>query len=509
MDAESACEGADRGRVSGMTLPVTDKTVDESAGSGTGLVQTRVSDAAQRAWAEVALTERLRVVRRARQRMAGMAAAFAAAIPEDLARTPADTMVAEVLPLLAAGRFLEREAAKILAVRRLGRRGLPFWLAGVDSEVRRVALGKVLVIGPANYPLLLPGVQTWQALVAGNAVVWKPGRGGRAVAALFAQAMYEAGLPHDLLRVAEESDAAGRTEIALGADKVFFTGSSTTGKALLRDLAGTATPSVMELSGCDAVVVLPTADLERVVQALVFGMRLNGSATCMAPRRVMLAGASAGRKRTLLRKLETELATVAGVRLAEVVRAQLRTLLDGARAMGAQVHGEMATEQQPILVTEVRPEMAIAQADVFAPLLMVMAVADEAGLLAAQEVCPYALTAAVFGEERTARGLAEKITAGTVVVNDVMVPTADPRVPFGGRRGSGFGVTRGAEGLLEMTAVKVIAVRRGKSTRHYDATGVAHEGLFAGLIAMSHAGTWRARWQGLKQVVAASKGLND
>ncbi len=60
-----------------------------------------------------------------------------------------------------------------------------------------------------------------------------------------------------------------------------------------------------------------------------------------------------------------------------------------------------------------------------------------------------------------------------------------------------------------MTAVKVIAVRRGKSTRHYEATGKAHEGLFAGLIAMSHAGTWRARWQGLKQVIAASKGLND
>ncbi len=441
--------------------------------------------------------------------MAGMAAAFAAAIPDELVRTPADTMVAEVLPMLAAGRFLEREAAKILAVRRLGRRGLPFWLAGVDSEVRRVALGKVLVIGPANYPLLLPGVQVWQALVAGNAVVWKPGRGGRAVAALFAQAMYEAGLPHDLLRVAEESVEAGRAEIALGADKVLFTGSSTTGKALLRELADTATPSVMELSGCDAVVVLPSADLERVVRALVFGMRLNGSATCMAPRRVMLVGASAGRKRTLLRKLETELAGVGGVRLAEAAREQVEALLDGAREMGAQVMGEVVAEQRPILVTDVRPEMAIAQADVFAPLLMVMAVADEAEVLAAQEECPYALTVAVFGEERAARALAEKITAGTVVVNDVMVPTADPRVPFGGRRGSGFGVTRGAEGLLEMTAVKVIAVRRGKSTRHYEATGKAHEGLFAGLIAMSHAGTWRARWQGLKQVVAASKGLKD
>jgi acyl-CoA reductase-like NAD-dependent aldehyde dehydrogenase len=461
------------------------------------------------AWGAAPVKERLKVLKGARHRIARQASAFAGAISPELARTAADTLVAEVLPLLEACRFLEREAEEILAVRRLGRRGLPFWLAGVDSEVQRVALGKVLVIGPANYPLFLPGVQTLQALVAGNAVVWKPGQGGRAVAEIFAEALYVAGLPRELLRVTDESVEAGRAELQVGADKVFFTGSAATGRAILRELAETATPCVMELSGCDAVVVLPSADLERVVAALAFGMRLNGSATCMAPRRVFLIDATEERKQRLIGQLLTALDWVEGILLPEPVQRQLSELLAAATQMSAQVHGELDEKQRPIFVTNVIPSMEIARADVFAPLLMLMEVSSEAEVLTALEECPYALTAAVFGEERAGRSLAEKIAAGTMLVNDLIVPTADPRVPFGGRRRSGFGVTRGAEGLLEMSAVKVVSVRRGQSLRHFEATTERHEGLFGGLILAAHAGTWAERWRGIKQLMAAVRELRS
>ena len=64
-----------------------------------------------------------------------------------------------------------------MKTRRLGRRGLPLLLMGVDSRVERVPLGRVLVIAASNYPLMLAGIQVLQALAAGNVVVWKPGRG--------------------------------------------------------------------------------------------------------------------------------------------------------------------------------------------------------------------------------------------------------------------------------------------------------------------------------------------
>ena len=132
---------------------------------------------AQRTWSAMTVADRLRVLKKARHALARMSAEMVDAISPELSRTRGDTYVAEVLPLLAACEFLEREAEQILAPRRLGPDGLPFWLAGVDTVVARVSLGTVLVIGPSNYPLFLPGVQVLQALAAGNAAVWKPGRG--------------------------------------------------------------------------------------------------------------------------------------------------------------------------------------------------------------------------------------------------------------------------------------------------------------------------------------------
>jgi aldehyde dehydrogenase (NAD+) len=334
-------------------------------------------------------------------------------------------------------------------------------------------------------------------------MVWKPGAGGRAVAEVFAEAMTEAGLPAGLLQVTDETIAAAEQAIDVGVDKVFFTGSTATAKVLLRRLAESLTPCVAELSGCDAVIVLPSVDLERVVKALSFGMRLNGSATCMAPRRVLLLDASIARRAELIERLSAELDQMDGVRLGDGVGQRLRELIEDAAANGAYVHGQCASIQRPILVTDVRPEMAIAQAGIFAPLLMLIDVQTEAELLAAMDACSYALTAAIFGDEREARALAQKITAGTVLVNDLVVPTADPRVPFGGRRQSGSGVTRGAEGLLEMTAVKVVSVRKNSATRHYDATGPAHEALFEAVIQATNAGAWRERLRGVRRAIAA------
>ncbi len=442
-----------------------------------------------------------------------MSPILARAISPELSRSPADTRVAELLPLLAACHFLEREAETVLGVRRQRRQGLPLWLAGVDSEIQRVPLGHILVIGPSNYPLFIPGVQVLQALVAGNAVTWKPGRCGKAVAEVFARALSRAGLPDGLLRVTDDTVDATHIALEERPDKVFFTGSADTGRLLMRILAETLTPCVMELSGCDAVVVLPSADLSRVVQALAFGMRLNGSATCMAPRRVLLMETTDARRKAFLSSLRSALFEVAPVPISDGINVQLRELMDDAVRQGARIERDQevsgAKGVRPILILNVRPEMRIAQADVFAPVLSVIDVEGENGVLEAQQACLFALTASIFGDEREARRLASKLNVGSVLINDIIVPTADPRLPFGGRRESGFGVTRGAAGLLEMTAIRTVAVRRGRRVRHYEVTTPLHEGLFDGLIATTHGGSWPERWRGLKQMIAAGKRLTS
>ncbi|HTJ30206.1 MAG TPA: aldehyde dehydrogenase family protein, partial [Acidobacteriaceae bacterium] len=132
----------------------------------------------QRAWAALPLSARVAVITRLRRSMASRAKELAETIPISLPcalhRTVADSLIAEVLPLLEACRFLEREAGEILRRRLIESEGRPLWLRGVEAEVERVPWGTVLVLAAANYPLLLAGVQTLQALVAGNAVLWKP-----------------------------------------------------------------------------------------------------------------------------------------------------------------------------------------------------------------------------------------------------------------------------------------------------------------------------------------------
>ncbi len=472
---------------------------------------------ATRAWASMPIEGRLRVLRRMRLLTAERAESFAEAVSGELQRSTADTLVAEVLPLLSAIRYLEREAARVLTTRRLGMRGRPIWLGRVTSEVERVPLGRVLVIGVSNYPLLLPGVQVVQALAAGNAVIWKPGRGGARVAELFALTLKEAGLPAGVLAVTDESVAAAHAAIDTGVDKIFFTGSATAGRDVLHRAAERLVPCVVELSGADAAIVLPSAPIAYAAQAIGFGMRLNGSATCMAPRRVLLVDADPDRRMELLAALWREVQAIGPVRVPEMQARLAKELLDEARTQGATVLGgetDALGRFEPALVLDGSATMRVGQTDVFAPVLTVLEVHGFEGVTAAQNACPLALTASIFcgqGEADLveARALAKQLKVGHVSINDLIVPTADPRVPFGGRKQSGFGATRGAEGLLEMTAARVIAVRRGKGTRRYERTGAAHVSLFAGLAALLYGGSVAMRLRGARQTAEAGRVVSD
>ena len=456
---------------------------------------------AQRRWGARSVEERLKVVRAARYAMAARCEELADAISPRLARTKADTLGAEVMPLLDACKFLEREAERILATRRLGLKGRPVWLSGVWAEVHREPLGHVVVIGPSNFPLLLAGSQTMQALVAGNAVTWKPGAGAGAVAELVASILSEAGLPRGVLRVTGESVAAGEEALSAGADKVVFTGSAASGRAVARRLAEMATPAVMELSGADAVVVLPSADLKRVAKAVAFGLGLNGGEVCMSPRRLFATAATMAKLRPLLME---ELVKIPAVKLSARTAGQLQELVSAAMVEGAVVRGEVeAGAQRALVVDGANASMAIACSDVFAPVVSLIEVSSMMHVAEAHAHCAYGLAASVFGEEREARAMAAGLRVGSVTINDIIAPTADARVPFGGRGASGYGVTRGAEGLLEMTAIKVVMVRRGRMMWHLDKTTEADTAMFAEMIRVVHGQTVSGRLGGVWRLIAA------
>ena len=459
---------------------------------------------AQQIWSRLPLRNRLSLLRKARHRIAATATALAQSVPLNkpgaLHRNLADTLASEVLPLAEACRFLESEAGWILAPQTLSNHQRPFWLRKVTAETRREPLGVVLIIAPANYPLFLPGVQALQALAAGNAVLWKPAPGGRAAAEALRHVLHECGLDPGLLQVLDEASEAATHAIQAGVDKVFLTGSAVTGEAVLMQLAEQATPAVMELSGCDAVFVLPGAPLDRVIAALAFGLRLNGSATCMAPRRLFVVGEHPGLLPALLQECERLPLLTLPMR----TRSQLDSLLDDARRHGGEVLEEPG---RFTIITGATAAMNIARSDVFAPVLSVFAMPDVETALEAHSACPYALTAAIFGPESQARAIASRLQVGTVLINDLIVATADPRIAFGGRKASGFGVTRGREGLLEMTTLKTIVTQRARDQRAYTPTTSDHEPFFAAYLQAAHGGTWITRWKGLRRFLRAAANL--
>lgn len=474
---------------SGVYSPSSPSQSDTSGNVTWAVAQARQ---AQARWASQTLRQRLAVIHGARQAIATTPARLVQCLHQTLPRSRAECLVTEVLPLVDACRFLERRAARLLAPQYLRNRQCPLWLRSNDLAIYREPLGVVLVIAAANYPLFLPGVQLLQALVAGNAVVLKPGTRGKEVMQVLSDILVQAGLDRELLQVLPETPIAAQVAMTTGVDKVLLTGTASTGKAVLTALAGQLIPAVLELSGCDAAFVRQDADLDLVVSALLFSLRLNSGATCIAPRRIFVAAQFAAE---LEQRLSLALQDVAPCQVNPDTVARLRQLVVEACAQGARViAGQFvsSTSMSPMLLTAAVPTMGLLQADLFAPIIALIKVNNDDAALAAAAQCPYALGATVFGRTTTAHALARRVNAGVVVINDAIVPTADPRLPFGGRGLSGFGVTRGAAGLLELTHLKVVVRRRGRWRPHYEPLGPEDETLFRAYLAAMHgASLWQ------------------
>ncbi len=460
--------------------------------------------AAQSRWAAKSLDERLRVIGKARELIAERASKLCQSVSPEGRRQPGETLVVELLPLADACRYLVKAAPQILASRRLGHRGRPFWLYGIEAEIHREPLGVVLILGPFNYPLFLPGIHCIQALTAGNAAIVKPAKACEAPMRALAEILKEAGLPDGLLAVLDDSTETGEAAVASAVDKVVLTGSAETGGSVLAGLAPRLIPATVEASGSDAVFVLPGADLAMVADALAYGLRLNGGATCIAPRRVFVVE---GLAPALEKAVERRLSNSMPIPLTPARRAQLSRLFDEAEAAGC---GFIPNKPDfsagtigPLAVTGATTALGLLKEDLMSPVLSIVAVADEETALAAAKECPYALGAAVFGPEPAAQRLAERVDAGSVTINDLIVPTADPRLPFGGRRLSGFGTTRGDQGLLEMTAIKTISRRRGTFRPHFDPPQPDDEEIFQSYIEAAHGAGLGRRFAATLRLVKA------
>ncbi len=465
---------------------------------------------AQQEWALRPVRERLKPVAAVRRLLVQECERLCAVIARDVGKPTEEALAADVLPLAAACKFLQQQAARLLRPHRVSGRLRPIWLMGQNDTVHRRPRGVIGIIGTWNYPLYLNGVQILQALTAGNGVVWKPSEVAPATADALLDLLSRAGYPSDLLQSLPATREAGQDLAEADVDHVVFTGSTKVGRILAVTLAQRLVSSTLELSGCDAMFVLEDADPSFAAQAAWFGATVNRGQTCLAARRAFV---QRGVYPKFLEALKPLVAAAAPMRLAlpsQVSEADglvSAALAEGGRLLVEPPAGVPPESLFPRVVVDARPEMALCREASFAPILGVLPFDTLDDALRLEGQCSYALGASVFtNHPERVKDWAGRLRTGSVTINDLIVSTAHPATPFGGTGESGWGITQGAEGLLEMTVPQVVSVRSGRYRPHFDlASGKvgSQEKLVRALLDFGHGDGLRQRVSGLVRMLRA------
>lgn len=356
-------------------------------------------------------------------------------------------------------------------VRRIAGRTVPVDGA-FEVSTRREPLGVVGAIVPWNYPLRIAAWKIAPALACGNTVVIKPSEITPYTAMRLGQLMEEAGLPEGVVQVItgfghSTGDALARH---MDVDKITFTGSTRTGRRLLIASAeSNLKPVSLELGGKSANIVFADAELKSAVRAVLWGIFSNQGQICTAGSRLLVEGSIHDQfLEWLLRRvraLRVGDPRAEGIDIgslsSEVQMNRVLDYIESGKAEGATLlcggerEGTEGCFVQPTVFADVKPEMRIAQEEIFGPVLSVIRFESEEEALKIANGTSYGLAAGVWtSDPKRATRMTDKLQAGTVWVN--AYNEFDSACPFGGVKQSGFGRDLGEESVEQFTTIKSV-----------------------------------------------------
>ncbi|HEY2097056.1 MAG: (Z)-2-((N-methylformamido)methylene)-5-hydroxybutyrolactone dehydrogenase [Pseudonocardiales bacterium] len=346
---------------------------------------------------------------------------------------------------------------------------------------RREPVGVVGAITPWNSPLLL---MTWKlapALAAGCTVVVKPSEHSPVSSLGFAELFDRAGFPAGVVNVVSglSRETGARLAGHPGVDKVAFTGSTATGRAVAKAAGENINKVTLELGGKSPQVVFPDADLAAAANGIIAGVFAATGQTCMAGSRLivhadvhdelirLIAERASRIKLGDPNDADTEMGPVANRPQYEKVLGYL----DKAKSEGATVAYGGAAESglgglfvQPTVLTGVTAESTVVREEVFGPVLAALTFTEEDEAIKLANDTPYGLAGAVWTKDvHRAHRVAAKIKAGSVWINAYRVVA--PSVPFGGFKASGLGRENGLHAVDEYLEEKAIWVELSGGTR--------------------------------------------
>lgn len=330
------------------------------------------------------------------------------------------------------------------------------------SYVTQEPFGVAYIIGPFNYPVNLTLTPLVGALIGGNTVILKPSETTPHTSAVL-EAIIAAAFDPEYVTVVQGGREQNTHLLGLPFDFIFFTGSPAVGKVVMRAAAEHLTPVVLELGGKCPLIVLPDANLNQVVEQLLFGKFINSGQTCIAPDYLYVHSSV---RQALLDKL----VVAVGQQLPDIdstgklVTAhqveKLQALLQHSR--GNTLIGGQADAHRRVfsatVVDQVQWDDALMAEELFGPILPVLSfdTVDEA-VAAINHNHPKPLALYVFTRDaEQAKPIITHVQAGDAMVNSVLVHVFSPYLPFGGIGKSGMGEYHGHYSFLTFTHKKSV-----------------------------------------------------
>lgn len=424
---------------------------------------------AQRAWAGEALEARIAAVEAARRRLLARSDEAAALVARETGKPEVEALLGEVLASSDVFTHWCGVLDEELEPREVALDALSY--PGKEAFIHTTPRGVVAAIMPWNFPLALPLRTIVPALLAGNAVVFKPSEVTPGTGALLGE-LFAGLVPDGVLTVVQGGGEVGAALAEADVDMVVFTGSPRAGRAVARACAERLTPCELELGGKDAAIVLADCDVARTARGIVWAAMLNAGQNCGAVERVyverpvadalrtaLVTEVKALRERTDIGPLTTDgQAAIVERHVREAKEAGATILVGGERGEGRYF--------APTLLEVDREDLAVIREESFGPVLPLRVVesADEAISLA--NASRYGLTASVWSRDvRRAEKLARELRVGVVTVNAHSFTGAIPGAPWGGRGESGWGVTGSPFALHAVTRPKLVLVDRSRGAR--------------------------------------------
>ena len=341
-------------------------------------------------------------------------------------------------------------------------------------ELHHTPLGVVGAIAPWNFPVLLTLWKVAPALITGNTMVVKPSPFTPLTSLRFGQIAQEV-LPPGVLSVVTGGNELG-PQITSHPDiaKISFTGSTETGKHVIRAAAGTIKRLTLELGGNDAAIVMPDADWQSIIPQLFWGAVGNSGQWCVGIKRLYVhrsyheafvkAFVGYAEQQKMGDGLDPEV-TLGPVQN-RMQFDKVRSFLDDIKANGQKVvlGGEVDEGRPgyfiPVTVVDNPPDDAkIVREEQFAPIVPILAYDDVDDAVRRANDSPFGLGGSVWGRDTAAAvAVANRLETGMVWVNEIHTQGVD--IPFGGHKQSGLGTEHGNEGRQLFTNPKTVLIRK-------------------------------------------------